>query len=155
MMKCLEEFLSHLLTSDETSHFEPKMKQQSKMWVPKGSNPPVKAMTTAWKKRIIMTVSFDPNGVVTLDFLEDNATIYSDRYCESLRRMKADYRNKRRGQSSLEISLLHNNVSEKIQEALAELSIIEIGHPSYSPNPSPCDFFPVRPTKEEDPRSSF
>ena len=82
-----DEFLSHLVTSDETwiCHFEPETKQQSMVWAPKGSNPPVKAMASAWKKKVMMTAFFDQKGVVTLDFLEGNATINSNRYCESLR----------------------------------------------------------------------
>ena len=115
------------------------------VWAPKGSNPPVKAMASAWKKKIMMTAFFDQKGVVTLDFLEENATINSDRYCESLRRLKADYQNKRRGQSSMAISLLHDNatshVSRKTREVLNQLSINVIEHPPYSPDLSPCDFF--------------
>lgn len=143
----VNDFLSSLVTSDETwiCHFEPESKEQSKVWAPFGSNPPVKAMASAWKKKIMMTAFFDQHGIVTLDFLEDKATINSDRYCLSLRKMKSDYRNKRRGRSSKNISLLHDNatphVSRKTQETLAQLSVTTIPHPPYSPDLSPCDFF--------------
>ena len=143
-----EEFLSCLVTSDETwiSHFEPETKQQSKVWTLKGSDPPIKAARSAWKKKIMLTAFFDQKGVITLDFLEEKATINSDRYCESLKKMKADFQNKHRGQSSRTISLLHDNatphVSKKTQEVVSHLGItIIIEHPPYSPDLSPCDFF--------------
>ena len=140
-------FLSRLVTSDESwiSHFDPETKEQSKAWMRRGSDPPLKAAKSAWKKKIMLTAFFDRSGVLTLDFLEDGATINSDRYCQSLKKLKTDYRNKRRGQSSKDILLLHDNakphVPKKTKEALENLGIIVIDHPPYSPDLSPCDFF--------------
>ena len=92
----------------------------------------------------MLTAFFDRSGALTLDFLEEGATINSDRYCQSLKKMKTDYRNKRRGQSSKDL-LLHDNatphVSKKTKETLESLGILVIDHPPYSPDLSPCDFF--------------
>ena len=140
-------FLSRLVTSDESwiSHFDPETKEQSKVWMRRGSDPPVKAAKSAWKKKIMLTAFFDRTGALTLDFLEEGATINSDRYCQSLKKMKTDYRNKRRGHSSKDLLLLHDNatphVSKKTKETLESLGILVIDHPPYSPDLSPCDFF--------------
>ena len=76
---------------------------------------------------------------------QSSTFVNSDRYCESLRMMKSAYQNKRRGQSSTLISLLHDNetshVSKKTREVLNQLSINVIEHPPYSPDLSPCDVF--------------
>ena len=142
-----EAFLSRLVTSDESwiSHFDPETKEQSKVWMRRGSDPPVKAAKSAWKKKIMLTAFFDRTGALTLDFLEEGATINSDRYCQSLKKMKTDYRNKRRGHSSKDLLLLHDNatphVSKKTKETLESLGILVIDHPPYSPDLSPCDFF--------------
>ena len=142
-----EELLSNLVTSDESwiSHFDPETKERSKVWALKGSDPPLKAVRSAWRKNIVLTASFDRYGIVTLDFLEEGVTINSDRYCQSLKKMKSDFRNKRRGQSCKGIRLLHDNatphVPKKTRDSLECLEIFTIEHPPYSPDLSPCDFF--------------
>ena len=86
----VEAMLSRLVTSDESwiSHFDPKTKKQSKSWMRKRSDPPVKAARSVWKKKIMLTAFFDKSGVLTLDFLEEGATVNSERYCHSLKKMK-------------------------------------------------------------------
>ena len=59
--------------------------------------------------------------------------------------MKTDFRNKRRGKSSSNILLLHDNatphVAKRTRETLQSLHITAIEYPPYSPDLSPCDFF--------------
>ena len=76
-------FLSRLVTVDETwvHYYEPENKAQSHQWVGLGS--PKKFKTQPSAHKVMATVFWDAQGVITLDFLAKKSTI-TGAYCENL-----------------------------------------------------------------------
>jgi histone-lysine N-methyltransferase SETMAR len=140
-----ETFRQLIVTGDETwvPHFDPPTKQESKVWMTRGSDPPVKARREAHCKKVMLTLFFDINGPLTIDFLEPGTTINADRYIASLEKLKGDIRNKRRGDSKPFI-LHHDNArphtAQKTTETVTRLKFGLLMHPPYSPDLAPADF---------------
>lgn len=140
-----EAFSPLIVTGDETwiPYFDPPTKEDSKVWRPKGSNPPVKARRDAHSRKVMLLLFFDSSGPLTVDFLEESATVNSDRYIESLKLLKTDIRNKRRHQIQ-PLVLHHDNArphtSQKTLEAINRLKFEVLPHPPYSPDLAPSDF---------------
>lgn len=145
-----DSFRPYVVTGDETwiPHFDPETKQQSKVWALKGSDSPVKAKRDQHCKKIMLTFFFDQEGPLTIDFLEPNSTINSDRYAETLTKLKFDIRNKRRTAMKPHL-LLHDNArphtAKKTLDHVNNLNFDLLSHPPYSPDLAPCDYaiFPL------------
>lgn len=135
----------HIVTTDETwiPHFDPETKQDSKVWVTRGSTAPVKARRETHSKKVMLTLFFDCQGPLIVDFLEPNTTINSDRYVTLLEKLKLDMPNRRR--SPVKPRLLHHDnarphTAQKTMEAIKRLNFELLPHPPYSPDLAPADF---------------
>ncbi|UYV69262.1 hypothetical protein LAZ67_6003027 [Cordylochernes scorpioides] len=68
-----EEFVTRFVTMDETwaQHFAPESKQQSMQWRHSGSSPPKKAKIVQSAGKVMVSVFWDSEGVLLLDFLNE------------------------------------------------------------------------------------
>jgi hypothetical protein len=69
-------------------HYDPDNKRQSMEYRHKGSPAPNKFKTKASAEKVMLTVFWNSEGIVLTDFLENGATVNSERYIESLRSLK-------------------------------------------------------------------
>jgi hypothetical protein len=71
-----------------SDHYDPDNKRQSVEYCHKGSPEPNKFKTKACAKKVMLTVFWNSEGVLLTDFLENGATVNSERYIETLRSLK-------------------------------------------------------------------
>jgi len=141
-----EDFLDSLVTGDETwaHHYTPETKEQSKQWRHTTSPKPKKFKTTLSAGKVMATVFWDRKGVLLVDFLPKGETINSERYCETLTKLRRAIQNKRRGRLTKGVVLLHDNarvhVSRQTTAKLEEFGWDIFGHPPYSPDLAPSDY---------------
>ena len=138
-------FLRRIVTGDESwvHHYDPENKKQSMEFRHKGSPCPKKFKVVRSAGKVLLTVFWDCQGIVHMEFLEHGNTVNSDRYIETLQRLRARLTRLRRGDTTI---LHHDNArphtSIKTRDALARLRFQEIlPHPAYSPDLAPSDFF--------------
>lgn len=155
---CCKEFLSlcgsnpmnlltRIVTGDETwvHHYDPESKQESMQWRRKGDKPPVKFKVTPSAGKIMATIFWDSEGILLIDYKDKGETITGEYYCNVLTRLRESIKEKRRGKLSRGIMLLHDNApvhtSRKVMATLDTLGFDLIGHPPYSPDLAPSDYF--------------
>lgn len=135
-------FLSNIITTDETplSLYIPYSKRESKEWVFENEKPSkVLRLGISHRKCAMLTVFWDRNGILKLDFTEE--IIKSDYYSNLI----LETRRIRRKPRSQELYLLHDNApihtSKKTQETLTKAGFVQLDHPPYSPDLAPSDFW--------------
>lgn len=102
-----------------------------------------KFKTTPSAGKVLLTVFWDAQGVLLLDFLEDG-TINANRYCDTLSKLKKAIRKKRPGLLTSGVLLLDDNArphsARATQNHIATLGWERLDHPPYSPDLAPSDF---------------
>ena len=75
-------FLASVITTDETwiATFEPETKRQSSAWVLPQEQPPQKACWQRGQRKTMMTVFFDFQGVIHVEFMPQGGTIRWEDY---------------------------------------------------------------------------
>lgn len=142
-----EDFYSRLVTGDETwiYQYDPESKIQSKQWLPKGSSGPIKFKAERSMKKVMATIFWDSEGVILVDFLENQRTVTGRYYEKVLRKLHAALVKKRPGKLHRRILFHHDNApahSCKLSRAvLREYRWEILSHPPYSPDLAPSDFF--------------
>ena len=101
-------FLQQIVTRDETwvHHFKPESKRASMEWHHPTSPRLKKFKSQQSVGKVMVTVFWDSVGVILVDFMSKGATINSDVYIDTLKKLKA------RIQTALEMSkvlLQHDN----------------------------------------------
>ncbi len=146
------EFLAKVVMTDETwiATFEPETKRQSAAWVLPNERPPQKARRQRGQRKTMMTVFFDFQGVIHVEFLRPGGTIKSEEYCQSLMRMKEAIQRKRphlwvrNGEGNRSFLLHQDNAPAHVAvptlAKFGEWGIDLLAHPPYSPDLAPCDF---------------
>ncbi|UYV82266.1 hypothetical protein LAZ67_21001503 [Cordylochernes scorpioides] len=78
------------VTMDETwaHHFTPESKQQSMQWRNSGSPPPKKAKAVPSAGKVMVSVFWDSEGVLLLDFLNKGQTITGHYYATLVKRLR-------------------------------------------------------------------
>ncbi|KAG8282048.1 hypothetical protein J6590_108589 [Homalodisca vitripennis] len=80
-------------------------------------------------------------------------TVNSDRYCDTVRKLRRAIQNRRRGKLSSGVRLLHDNarphVSRETQELLTNIGWTVVPHPPYSPDLAPSDYHLFPKLKEQ------
>ena len=91
----------------------------------------------------MLTLFFDCHGPLRIEFLNDGASVNAERYVETLKSLKSDIRNKRRGGPQPGL-LLHDNARPhtalRTKEATQKMKFDILSHPPYSPDLAPADF---------------
>ena len=142
-----EEFWSRLITMDESwlPFFMPETKLQSRMWCARGDPPPVKAKTLPSSQKVMISVFWDAEGLILVDYLPKGKTINSEYFCNLLREdLRKHLKNRRRGKLSSKPILQMDNATPHTalltKELLASLGWEILPHPPYSPDLAPSDF---------------
>ena len=146
-------FLSRIVTTDETwvYHYEPESKRQSMEWKHTASPVKKKFKSQRTTRKVMLTVFWDRQGPITLDFKSQGNNVNSQNYCELLAVVKQDIKNKRRGLLSRGV-VFHQDNARPHTAARTMAKIEELGwevlvHPPYSPDLAPSDFHLFGPLK--------
>lgn len=147
--------IDRIVTGDETwvKHVNCETKRQSMEWGHTHSpKKPRKCLQTLSARKIMATVFWDAQGVILVDFLERGQTINSERYCETLKKLRRAIQNKRRGKLSEKVLFFHDNArphtANRTQTLLDGFGWEVFNHPPYSPDLAPSDYhlFPAMKT---------
>ena len=141
-----ERFLRSIITGDESwvHHYDPESKMQSMQYRHKNSPAPKKFKVVASARKVLLTIFWDMEGIVHIEFLEQGTTINLERYVSTLRALKGRIRRVRQDKVK-DVVIQHDNArphtSRQTQCALQQLELPTIPHPPYSPDLAPSDFF--------------
>ncbi|UYV80470.1 hypothetical protein LAZ67_19000256 [Cordylochernes scorpioides] len=146
-----DHFLDQILTGDEgwCYHYDPSTKRASMEWK-RGDSPRPKKKKKIRSQRsagkVLLTIFWDVDGPICLDFLSSRQRMNSDLYCDILvNKLKPSIRNKRRGKLSKGVLFLHDNArphtSCKTVSTIIKLGFFVLEHPAYSPDLAPSDYF--------------
>ena len=91
-----ERFVKRFVTVDETwvHHFQPKTKQQSKLWKHHGSPAPKKAKSVISARKVMASVFWDSEGVLLIDYLSKGQTVTGSYYANLLRQLRQKIKRK-------------------------------------------------------------
>jgi histone-lysine N-methyltransferase SETMAR len=140
------DFCARIVTGDECWIFwyDPETKEMSKQWVPRGTNPPLKARVVKSAGKMMLTLFFDAEGWLLADFLRKGTTITGAYYAQLLERLRSAIKEKRRGKLSKGIWLLDDDApvhrAGAVWDVLHDLKWSRLNHPPYSPDLAPSDF---------------
>jgi len=98
-----EAFWSRIVTVDETwlPFYLPETKEQSRQWCRPGDRPPLKAKTVPSAGKVMVTVFWNCDGIIHIDYLPKGVTINSAYYTNLLDKdLRKALKNKRRGKLS-------------------------------------------------------
>jgi len=121
------------VTVDETwiHWYTPETKEQSKQWTSPGEPAPKKAKTVPSAGMVMVTVFWDSQGVIYIDYLEKGKTVTGLYYAELLGRFAAELQKIRPHLAKKKVLFHHDNAP--VYELLP--------HPPYSRDLAPCEFF--------------
>ncbi|UYV82609.1 hypothetical protein LAZ67_22000125 [Cordylochernes scorpioides] len=96
--------------------------------------------------KVLLTIFWDVDGPIGLEFLSSRQRMNSDLYCDILvNKLKPGIRNKRRGKLSKGVLFLHDNArphtSCKTVSIIIKLAFEVLEHPAYSPDLASSDYF--------------
>lgn len=142
-----DSLLDRIVTDNETwvNHVYCETKLQSMEWGHTSSSKKTKkCLQTRSARKIMATVFCYRQGVLLIDFLERGATINSDRYCQTLRKLRRAVQNKRRVKLLSKILFFHDNArlhtANRTAELLDSFKCEIFPHPPYSPDLAPSDY---------------
>ena len=99
--------------------------------------------------KVMVTVFWDSVGVILVDCMSKGATINSNVYINTLKKLKAIIRRIRPALEMSNILLQHDNArpytSLKTREFISSFGWTKISHPPYSPNVAPSTFICLGP----------
>ena len=114
----------------------------------KGESPPKKPKLKPFAKKIMITVFWDHEGVISIDFHSQGTHINSESYGTTLKKLKEDISEKRSGKK---VKLLHDNArphtAKTVKELISSFGWEILEHPPYSPDLSPSDYYLFAPLK--------
>ena len=109
-----------------------------------------KAQQSAGK--IMATIFWDVSGPILVEFTPKGTTINSERYIETLKKLKARIKRVRPHLDVSRVLLQHDNArphtSLKTRETITSLGWTTLVHPPYSPDLAPSDYHLFGPLKE-------
>jgi len=145
--QCGEDFWQRILTVDETwlPYFNPETKVQSKEWRRRGEGPPIKARTSPSVGKVMITVFWDCEGIIHIDYLQKGSTITAKYYTDLIiGPLKQALIEKRPGKIHMRPFLQHDNArphtAKLTKAALSTLRWKILPHPAYSPDLAPSDY---------------
>ena len=134
-----ETFWSRLITVDETwlPFFLPETK--AKLFSP------LKAKTVPSTGKVMITVFWDCDGMIMIDYLPQGATINSAYYSNLIKNdLRAALKHRRRGKLSAKPLLQQDNArphtANLTMQTIQQLEWTVLPHPPYSPDLAPSDY---------------
>lgn len=103
-------------------------------------------VTTIDRKKIMLTVFWNPSGFLVVDFLPEGQKYNSEYFIDNILiplRSEIDKKLKKKTQSKFYLHLDNCKVhtSKITSEKIKELDLIKVPHPPYSPDIAPSDFY--------------
>jgi histone-lysine N-methyltransferase SETMAR len=99
---------------------------------------------TLSSRKLMATVFWDMKGVLMVEFMQQDTTIMSWMYCETLKKLCRAIQNKRRGMLTYGIVLFHDNAWSHTTDCnwilLEHFNRELFNHPPYSPDLTPSDY---------------
>lgn len=149
-----DDFWRRFITADETPlpHYMPETKRQSMQWIKRGEQPPVHAKTAPSAGKFQVTVFWDCEGVIHIDYCPPGQSINAEYYSSLLQIVHKLLPEKRRGKVSRRPLFLQDNA--RVHTAKTTMTMIKnlkwqlLPHPPYSPDLAPSDFHLFGPMKE-------
>jgi len=142
-----DSFLDRVVTGDETwvKYVTCETKNQSMEWRHTSSpKRPRTCLQTLSARKVMATVFWYWEGVLLVDFLGRGSTINSERYCETLKKLRRAIQNKRRGKLSSNVWFFHDNarshMANRARELLDHFGWEVFDHPPYSPDLAPSNY---------------
>ena len=140
-------FLGRIVTGDETwiHHYDPLSQLEAKVWKKPGEETPSRPRIQRSTRKIMMTIFWDNEGILLMDYLSHGDTISGQYYASLIDRLRSAVLEKRRGKFSRGVLLLHDNApvhkSNIAQAAIRRVGFTELNHPAYSPDIAPSDYY--------------
>ena len=151
--QCLErfnknktDFVHRFITMNETwiHHYTPESKKQSKQWTEAGCSAPKKTMLVPSVGKIMASVFWDPERILSIDYLEKGKTITGEYCSHLLNRLDEKIREKSSGLQKKSIFHQDNATAHKSVLAMGKLRDLHyelLEHPPCSPDLAPSVFF--------------
>ena len=123
------------------------LKQNSSQWSGAilGSPTPKKPRGEKSSQKMLATVFWDIHGIICIEFLPRGSTIDSDRYIQTLKKLKARIYRARPALEMQRVLFHHDNApphtSGKTRETIASMGWKTLPHPPYSPDLAPSDYW--------------
>ncbi|GFR88170.1 transposase [Elysia marginata] len=139
-----DEFIQRIVTGDETwiHHYDLESKRQSMEYRHKSSPSPRKFKVVASARKVMLTVFWDSEGIVHIEFLKQRNTVNSERYISTLRKFSVRLNRARPTEHAI---LHHDNArphtSRQTEEALHKRNFVVLPHTSYSSDLAPSNFY--------------
>lgn len=137
-----------LITGDETwiYSYDPGSKQQSRVWVFGHEQLPTKVIRQRSASKQMVAIFFRHSGIVKAVPLEQKRTVNAQWYCEVCLPQVFQKLEEERPSAGLHGILLHHDnarahTAARTTDFLHERGVQLVGHPAYSPDLAPCDFF--------------
>lgn len=150
-------FLYRIVTGDETwIYYEnPVLKKQ---WLNPGQTPHATPKPDLHRKKVMLCIWWDSQGVLYYELLPEGQTVNADRYSTQLIRLSEEIARKRPS-TGRQIILLHDNarphVAKMTRQTIEELRWEAMPHPAYSPDLAPSDYHLFRDLKSHLSSQSF
>lgn len=141
------DFFDQIVTGDETwiYYYDPLSQREAKVWKKPNEETPTQLRRTRSAGKIMMIVFWDKNGILFTEYLPRGTTIDGSYYASIIDQLHAVILKKRRGKLGRGVLLLHDNAPVhkcKVAEAaIRQAGIVELNHPSYSPDIAPSDYY--------------
>lgn len=143
-----ETFIKRVISGDETwvYEYDTQTKHQSSQWQSSEEPKPKKPRRFQSKRKVMLTVFIDYNGVVHHEFLPEGQTVNKDYYLGVMRRLREAVRLKRKDLWRSNSWILHHDNAPAhnalvIREFLQKNNTNTIQQASNSPDMAVCDFF--------------
>jgi len=140
------EWLMDIITGDEkwVMYFNENRRGQ---WVLQDETPEPDPKPDRHGKKVMLTVFWDYKGIISMELLQPNTTINSEKYCYQLDRLHNILPIERPHKNN--IFLLHDNARPHTAKKTRQKIINEFGweilpHPPYSPDLAPTDYYLFR-----------
>ena len=119
----------------------------AKQWLQKDQAMSVIAKRIKSVAKVLYAVFYSCNGPIVQIPIPDGKTIAGKFYKNSvLSKVKAHYEKRRPATSLRGLCLIHDNTPPHkcvlVQDFLKDEKVAQLSHPPYSPDLSPCEFFP-------------
>lgn len=142
-----DRFWQRIITTDETwiPFFNPETKTQSKEWRKPDEGPPLKARAVPSVGKVMLTVFWDCEGIICMDYLPKGTTINAEYYSNVLSGpLRQALAKKRPGKLHKRPLLQQDNArphtARRTKEVLNDLRWELLPHPPYSPDLAPSDY---------------
>jgi histone-lysine N-methyltransferase SETMAR len=120
------------------------LRTKDSLGVPQQRLTTTKFKTKVSAGKVMLTVSWNSEGIVLTDFLEKGATVHSEHYIETLK----DTKNAPPG-TGLQQTNARPHISSATSDAIAHLGFTVLPHPAYSQDLAPSNFHLFPKLKED------